>query len=114
VYPTPRTQSLATQPKSPLLQWHDRQSNPVGVAESGDDRHDGLHATFRLGPSPAGQVAGYYAREMDMGLSIAFIPVESSWNYATEWDPDRGADHMDQVTRTMGRLVEVSLVATPA
>jgi phage head maturation protease len=47
-------------------------------------------------------------------LSIGFSPIQSSWEYVDDWNPDLGPTHMDRVTRTESRLIEVSLTPTPA
>jgi phage head maturation protease len=47
-------------------------------------------------------------------MSVGFQPTRSSWQYASDWNPDLGSDHMDHVVRHEARLVEVSLTATPA
>ena len=109
------TNSIVKTPKIPLLLWHDHRSFPIGAAEAWDDQDDGLHARFRLAMTAVAQQAGQYARDDFLtGLSVGFSPIRSSWTYATEWDPERGPEHMDQVTRHEARLLEVSLVSTPA
>lgn len=110
------TASLAQRSNVPLLLWHDNAAFPIGTATGWDDRYDGLHAQFRLALSPVAQVAASHAAEGFLtGLSVGFIPQRSSWRYAgNDWNPDLGPDHMDHVTRTQARLVEVSLTPTPA
>ncbi len=109
------TNSIVKTPKIPLLLWHDNRSFPIGSAVSWDDRQDGLHARFRLAMTAVAQQAGQYARDDFLtGMSVGFSPVRSSWSYAAEWDPERGPEYMDSVTRHEARLLEVSLVSTPA
>jgi HK97 family phage prohead protease len=109
------TKSIVTQPNIPLLLWHDNRSFPIGHATSWDDRPDGLHAQFKLALTPVAQVAGKHIDDgFITGLSIGFQPTRSTWRYTPDWNPDLGPDHMDHVTRTEARLIEVSLTPTPA
>ena len=108
------TDSLARKWQLPLLWAHQSQHMPVGLAEVWDSRSDGLWGRWTIAPSPVAQEAAKWAREGGLGLSIGFQPVRSSWDYASEWDPHRGPDYMDRVTRIESRLLEVSLTPTPA
>jgi len=108
------TDSLARKWQLPLLWAHQSQHMPVGLAEVWDSRSDGLWGRWTVAPSPVAQEAAKWAREGGLGLSIGFQPVRSSWDYASEWDPHRGPDYMDRVTRIESRLLEVSLTPTPA
>jgi HK97 family phage prohead protease len=94
------TASLVEHPTTPLLLFHDGKTFPIGVAEAWDDRADGLHGRFRLAMSSVAQVAASYVRDGFMdGMSVGFSPERSSWSYAADWDPDRGVDGLDKVTR---------------
>jgi hypothetical protein len=107
------TDSLSRRWKVPLLMFHNHASLPVGVAESWDVQPSGLRGRFRLAPSPEGQMAGKYARDDMLGLSIGFQPQLSEWWMNPNWDPLAGPSGLDRVTRTRSRLVEVSLTPTP-
>lgn len=107
--------SVAAHPDVPLLLFHNAQSFPVGVAEAYDDNPAGLDVRFRIARTAIAQQAGIHARDGFLsGASVGFVPERSSWTYAAEFDPERGPDYMDRVTRTQARLVEVSLTPTPA
>jgi HK97 family phage prohead protease len=109
------TASLVEWSDIPLLLWHDNRSWPIGVATDWDDRHDGLHARFRLAMTSVAQSAGMYARDgLLSGLSVGFSPVKSTWRYVPDgqWNPDAGV--LDHVTRHQARLHEVSMTPTPA
>jgi hypothetical protein len=106
--------SIAAQPAVPLLLWHDNKSFPVGVAEAFDDNSRGLDIRFRIPCTAAAQEAARVSRDLGMGASVGFVPERSSWTYVDDWDPMRGVDHIDRVTRTQARLAEVSLTPTPA
>ena len=109
------TASLVRRANVPLLLWHDNRSFPIGHAIAWDDRYDGLWGSFALAMTAPAQVAGQQAAEGFLtGMSVGFSPVRSTWRYASDWNPDLGADHMDHVTRHEARLHEVSLTPTPA
>ena len=99
-------ESLKVTPNVPLLMYHDERSDPIGVATGWDDRTDGLHGRFRLDSSSRAQeaarlVAGGYLAFM----SIRFVPMDTTWDFL---------DDKDHAIRTRARLLEVSLVSTPA
>src|SRR6516165_2484731 len=99
----------------PLLLWHDNRSWPIGSSESWDSQDDGLHGVWRLNETGDAQQAAMLAESGDLAnLSIGFSPIQSSWEYVDDWNPDLGPTHMDRVTRTESRLIEVSLTPTPA
>lgn len=99
----------------PLLMFHDTQSMPIGVAESWDDAAEGLRGVWRLDDSPTAQRAAKLANDGILNfMSIRFIPVRSEWTYVEDFAPDLGAAHKDSVLRTEARLLETSLVSTPA
>ena len=109
------TRSLTKQPKIPLLPFHDSKQIPVGQSDGVAGRTDGLFGVFRVLMTSAAQVAADYAAQgIVSGLSIGFVGEQADWRYASTYAPERGTQYMDHVTRTQARLVEVSLVSTPA
>lgn len=101
----------------PLLLWHDSQTWPIGAAVDWKSTRAGLSGSWQLDESEEAQRGAQLARDgMLTGLSVGFVPIQSAWDYVsdTEWNPDAGVEHMDRVTRTEARLVEVSLTPTPA
>lgn len=101
----------------PLLLFHDARSFPIGVADSWHHSDDDLRGVWKLNDSPEAQRAATAAEAGELtGLSIGFQPIRSRWEYVAwdSWDPELGPDHMDKVTREESRLVEVSVVPTPA
>ena len=109
------TRSLTKQPRIPLLPFHDSRQIPVGQSIAWQDEPEGLYGIFKVLMTSAAQVAADWAAQgIVSGLSIGFVGEQADWRYATTYAPERGADHMDHVTRTQARLVEVSLVSTPA
>lgn len=103
--------------KLPLLMWHNNQTWPVGVSEEWDDNDNGLDCTWLMDSSEEAERAADLAEKgMLTGLSIGFAPIRSEWEYVADedWDPNRGVDGMDKVTRLESRLLEVSITPTPA
>jgi uncharacterized protein len=99
----------------PLLLFHDNRSWPIGSADSWDSQDDGLHGVWRLNETADAQQAAKLVDAGDLSsLSIGFTPIQSSWEYVDDWNPDLGPSHMDRVTRIESRLLEVSLTPTPA
>jgi hypothetical protein len=99
----------------PLHLFHDNRAWPIGGSVDWRSGADGLHGVWCLNDLPEAQEAARLARSGELGyLSIGFSPRQSKWEFAGDWDPDLGWDHMDRVTRTESRLLEVSLVSTPA
>lgn len=47
-------------------------------------------------------------------MSVRFQPIRSEWTYADEFNPELGPAYKDRVVRKEARLLEVSLVPTPA
>ena len=98
----------------PLLLFHDHLSFPIGHAEQWSHDAGGLGGVWKLNGSPEAERAADAAAAGDLvGLSVGFMPVESSWEYVDDWQPDLGADHKDKVTRKESRLIEVSMTPTP-
>lgn len=99
----------------PLNLFHNNRSWPIGISEKWDSRDDGLHGVWRLNDLAEAQQAAELANSGELGwLSIGFNPIRSEWTYVEDWSPELGPDHMDRVTRIESRLLEVSLVSTPA
>lgn len=99
----------------PLNLFHENRTFPIGAAAEWDETRGGLVGTWRLDTSELAQEAARLAEAgMLTGLSIEFAPIRSEWEFAEEWDPARGPDHMDKVTRVEARLGAVGLVQTPA
>jgi HK97 family phage prohead protease len=98
----------------PLLLFHDNQRWPIGVADQWDHRDDGLHGVWRLNETHDAQQAALLADSGDLGfMSIGFAPIRSDWELVEDYDPSKGPEHKDRVTRTESRLLEVSLTPTP-
>jgi HK97 family phage prohead protease len=105
----------------PLLMFHDSRTFPVGVIDKWDDNDEALDGIWRLDKdSEEAQRAGRLATPDENGrsmlgyMSISFAPIKSEWTEAKDWNPELGPEHKDRVTRLQSRLVEVSLVSTPA
>ena len=101
----------------PLLLWHDNRTWPVGVSEQWTEAAGGLDGVWKLdGGIEAERAADLADKGMLTGLSVGFVPIRSEWEFVDweDWDPDLGPEHMDNVTRLEGRLLEVSLTPTPA
>lgn len=99
----------------PLLLFHDNRSFPIGAADEWREAKDGLYGVWRLDGSAEAQRAAKQAKDGFLSyMSIGFNPIRSTWTMVDDWDPDRGPEHKDRVTRLESRLLEVSLVSTPA
>lgn len=93
----------------PLLLFHDAGSIDahIGKADRWRDESDGLHGVWRLAQEDNAQRAAAMVADGRLGyLSVGFQPIRST----TQFDDD------DNVTiiRHEARLLEVSLVSTPA
>lgn len=99
----------------PLLLFHDSQAFPIGRAVEWDETDAGLMGLWALEADEVAQRAAQLARSGSLPyLSIRFQPVRSEWSYAEEYKPDLGPKFKDHVRRTEARLLETSLVSTPA
>lgn len=101
----------------PLLLFHNDDLFPVGAADDWKANTKRLDGTWRLDDSELAQRAAQLAQDgLLTGLSVGISPIRSDWQFvaADQWNPDLGPDHMDRVTRLESRLLETSLVATPA
>jgi hypothetical protein len=100
----------------PLLLWHDDQFWPIGSAAKWTSKDDGLWGTWSLDRSADAQRAAQMAKDGHLSyLSVGYQPMRSSWTMTDmeEWDP-ADAETLDRVTRQEARLVETSLLSTPA
>lgn len=88
-----------------LMEMHNRQAFPVGMAATWEDTDDGLVGTFRTAPTQRGQEALDLAKSGEYGLSVGFVPVR---NDVTE---HAGRRH---ITRLEAKLDHVGLVHAPA
>ncbi len=99
----------------PLLLHHQAASWPIGGQPEWDDNQEGLDGIWKLDKSEEAQRAAQLADDgMLAYMSIRFQPIQGTWTYAKNWNPDLGPESKDHVRRTKSRLVEVSLVSTPA
>lgn len=105
----------------PLHLFHDSQTMPIGVASEWRDGTDLLEGVWKLDDSDLAQRAARMATpDPESGvaplgyMSIRFAPIRSDWVYAEDFNPDLGPNHKDRVVRTKARLLETSLVSTPA
>lgn len=99
----------------PLLTFHDDRQFPVGVAETWDEQRDGLYGEWRISPTDEAQHAATQARDGFMNyLSIRFLAVRSKPMLIADHRPELGSAHKDTIIRHEARLLETSLVSTPA
>lgn len=104
----------------PLHLFHDSQALPIGVASEWKDGDRELVGRWKLDDSELAQRAARMAQPDDSGaamlgyLSIRFAPIRSEWTTVDDFNPDLGPEHKDRVRRTEARLLETSLVSTPA
>lgn len=94
----------------PFLLFHDGRSFPIGVVDEWTEKADGLWGRWRLDTGDdMAMTAARKARDGFLGgLSVGFQPIRSEWTFA------EGVGEMDRVLRKEARLLEVSLVSTPA
>lgn len=101
----------------PLLMFHDDRTLPIGVAKEWHEEPLGLRGVWKLEQDPRSQQAARMAVPDEDGhaplgyMSIRFVPIRSEWTYAVD-DVSNGG--LDRVVRTEARLLETSLVSTPA
>lgn len=99
----------------PLLLFHDTSQFPIGAATKWTETDEGLEGEWRLDKSEVAQRAAQLALDGVLNfMSIRFSPIRSEWTYVEDFAPDLGAAHKDSVRRTEARLLETSLVSTPA
>lgn len=81
-----------------------RHGEPIGVIREATNEPDGLYITADILDTAQGRDAAVLARGGAMrGLSVGFVPVQSTWTRAR-----------DAVTHTAARLIETSLTHMPA
>lgn len=103
----------------PLMLFHgpDRGGSPfpAGSISRWDEQASGLYGEWRLADDLEAQRAARLAKDGHLNrMSIRFSPIRSTWTYVEDFNPDLGASHKDSVVRVEARLLETSLVATPA
>lgn len=100
----------------PLLLFHDQRSFPIGAADEWDDNDEALDGIWRLDEDSehAQRAAQLADKGMLRGMSIGFTPIRSEWTFVDDWDPARGPEYMDRVTRKESRLAETSVVPAGA
>ncbi|WP_293784111.1 HK97 family phage prohead protease [uncultured Aeromicrobium sp.] len=99
----------------PLLLFHDSHAFPIGRADKWEDSELALDGIWKLDNSEEAQRAAQLAEdEMLAHMSIGFAPIRSQWTFVEDWNPEIGVEGKDRVRRTESRLLEVSLVSTPA
>lgn len=99
----------------PLNLFHDNRSFPIGAADEWQDGRTALDAIWRLDHSDDAQRAAQLVDDKILtGLSIEFVPTRSDWKLADVFDPDRGPEYKDRVTRIESRLVGTALVQSGA
>jgi len=90
----------------PLLEQHDTQRHPIGMAVKWDKTASGLIADFKLAGTARGEEARTLASEgMVTGLSVGFIPVRNKTSQV---------DGRQHITRLEAKLDHVGLVTQPA
>ena len=100
----------------PLMLFHGRDDMwPIGKSVGWSSKPDGLYGRWQLNGSPNAQRAAEMAASGELGfLSIGFVDLRSKMDLAADYNPALGEDHMDRITRVEARLVETSIVPTPA
>lgn len=96
----------------PLLMFHNDMALPIGSARKWDDQADGLWGTWRLAKTREAQDAAELAKDGHLNfMSVRFQPIRSTWTFV---DDPSDITAKDSVERLEARLIEVSLVSTPA
>jgi HK97 family phage prohead protease len=100
----------------PLMLFHGKEDLwPIGLATRWRSEPDGLYGTWRLNESPNAQRAAQMAQSGELAfLSIGFMPIRTLPEQVRDYAPELGEDHMDRMTHVEARLVETSIVPTPA
>ena len=108
--------SIAESAKAlPLLLFHEDRKFPIGAARTWKEEDRGLLGVWRLSADPVAQEAAKLARDGLLNfMSVRFAPIRSTWTYAQDFNPDLGPEFKDSVVRTEARLIETSLLSTPA
>lgn len=96
----------------PLLLFHDDGQLPVGSIDQWDEQQAGLYGVWRIADDPIAQSAAKSAKDGHLNfMSVRFQPIRSTWTYVE--DPQL-MNAKDSVVRNEARLLETSLVSTPA
>jgi HK97 family phage prohead protease len=106
----------------PLMLFHgaDGHPMPIGAIARWDEQSTGLWGEWHIDDDATAQDAARKAKTTDDRpgslnfMSIRFAPIRSEWTYVDDFNPELGASHKDRVVRKEARLLEVSLVPTPA
>jgi HK97 family phage prohead protease len=93
----------------PLLLFHDDMSMPAGSISRWDEQPTGLYGEWKIADTPKAQRAAQLARDGHLNfMSVRFQPIRSTWTFVDE------VGGKDRVLREEARLLEVSMVTTPA
>lgn len=101
----------------PLMLFHGDALKPfpAGSIARWDEQATGLYGEWNIADDADAQRAAKLAADGHLNfMSIRFAPIRSEWTYVDDFNPDLGATHKDRVRRIEARLLEVSLVPTPA
>lgn len=100
----------------PLMLFHgEGKPFPAGSISRWDEQATGLWGEWHIADDIDAQRAAKSAKDGHLNfMSIRFAPIRSTWTYVDEFNPDLGASYKDSVTRNEARLLETSLVPTPA
>lgn len=99
----------------PLLVFHEDRLLPIGAAARWDEQATGLYGEWRIDDDTDSQKAAKKAADGFLNfMSIRFQPIRSTWTQVEDYNPDLGAAYKDSVVRVEARLLETSLVSTPA
>lgn len=96
----------------PLLLFHDDRKLPIGSAAKWTEQPDGMYGTWRIAQTREAQEAAELSKDGHLGfMSIRFQPIRSTWTFV---DDPSDVTAKDSVERHEARLIETSLVSTPA
>lgn len=101
----------------PLMLFHgeDGRAFPAGSIAKWEEQASGLYGEWRIADDPEAQRAAKMAKDGHLNfMSVRFMPIRSEWTYVEDFNPDLGQAYKDRVVRKEARLLEVSLVPTPA
>ena len=106
----------------PLMLFHgeDGHPMPIGAIARWDEQASGLYGEWHIDSDPIAQDAARKAKSTEDRpgslnfMSVRFMPIRSEWTYVEDFNPDLGQAFKDSVVRREARLLEVSLVPTPA
>lgn len=93
----------------PLLLFHNDGQLPMGSIARWDEQPTGLWGEWRIDDTAEAQAAARSAKGGHLNfMSVRFMPIRSTWTFVDE------PGGKDSVVREEARLLEVSLVTTPA